>query len=72
MQILSDPPKNAPAPKPGELSVDAIEAIARAFVRARETAQALPGFPGELPHDMRTGYAVQEAAIALWPDQIAG
>jgi 2-keto-4-pentenoate hydratase len=72
MQILSDPPKNAPAPKPGELSADAIEAIARAFVRARASAQALPAFPGELPHDMHTGYAVQDAAIALWPDQIAG
>lgn len=48
------------------------EAIARAFVAARRAARALPGFPGPIPVDMAAGYRVQEAAIGLWPDEIAG
>jgi 2-keto-4-pentenoate hydratase len=47
-------------------------AVARAFVEARLAATALPGFPGPLPPDMAAGYQVQEAAIALWPDEIVG
>lgn len=46
--------------------------IARSFVTARQQAQALPDFPGEPPADLATGYRVQDAAIALWPDAIAG
>jgi 2-keto-4-pentenoate hydratase len=72
MQISRDPPDDAPTLKSADLSADAIQAIAQAFVRARAIGHALSGFPGKLPHDMRTAYAVQEAAIALWPDQIAG
>ena len=29
-------------------------------------------YPGVVPPDMATGYAIQEAAIGIWPDQIAG
>jgi 2-keto-4-pentenoate hydratase len=32
----------------------------------------LADYPGPLPPDMATGYAVQEAAIELWPDRIVG
>ncbi len=46
--------------------------VARRFVRARRTAQALPNFPGALPADMAAGYVIQDHAIGLWPDQIAG
>jgi len=49
-----------------------IQDIALAFVAARRLARPLPGFPGIPPHDMATGYAVQEEAIARWPDTIAG
>ena len=31
-----------------------------------------PAFPGPLPADLAAAYAVQEAAIGLWPDAIAG
>lgn len=46
--------------------------VARRFVDARRAAVALPGFPGPVPADMAAGYAIQEAAIGLWPDGIAG
>jgi 2-keto-4-pentenoate hydratase len=32
----------------------------------------LDGYPGPLPPDLASGYECQEAAIALWPDVIAG
>ncbi len=47
-------------------------AVARQFVDARLGARALPDFPGPLPTDMDAGYQVQEQAIGLWPDQVAG
>ncbi|HKZ73640.1 MAG TPA: hypothetical protein VJ011_06210 [Steroidobacteraceae bacterium] len=46
--------------------------VARAFVTARLEARALPDFPGSLPPDLPSAYAVQDAAIALWPDRVAG
>jgi 2-keto-4-pentenoate hydratase len=46
--------------------------IAARFVQARRAGRALPGFPGEVPADLAAGYACQDAAIALWPDLIAG
>ena len=46
--------------------------VARRFVGARRAAQSLPDFPGAIPADMAAGYAIQEAAIGLWPDQVAG
>ncbi|HVI33344.1 2-keto-4-pentenoate hydratase [Phenylobacterium sp.] len=47
-------------------------AIARRFTDARRTAQALSEFPGRLPQTLDEGYATQEIAIGLWPDEIAG
>jgi 2-keto-4-pentenoate hydratase len=46
--------------------------VARRFVGARLDARALTRFPGALPADMAAGYLIQEAAIGLWPDEIAG
>jgi 2-keto-4-pentenoate hydratase len=51
--------------------VDA-ESIAQRFVTARLDAVALPDFPGTLPPDLASAYAVQECAIEMWPDEIAG
>ena len=48
------------------------EAAARALTDARHEARALSGFPGALPSTLAESYAVQEAAIGLWPDHIAG
>lgn len=46
--------------------------IADSFVRARRSARPLPDFPGAAPADLDSAYACQDAAIALWPDRIAG
>ena len=48
------------------------DTIARDFVQARLAAQSLPAFPGLIPADLATGYLHQEAAIGLFPDEIAG
>jgi 2-keto-4-pentenoate hydratase len=46
--------------------------IAVGFVRARRAAKPLPHYPGVVPGDSVSAYAVQESAIELWPDQVAG
>jgi 2-keto-4-pentenoate hydratase len=46
--------------------------VAGSFVAARLAAQALAAYPGPLPGTLADAYARQDAAIALWPDGIAG
>lgn len=46
--------------------------IARAFTTARREAQALVRYPGAAPQSLAEAYAVQDEAIALWPDRVAG
>ena len=46
--------------------------IAAAFVQARLAGRSLSGFPGTPPPDLASAYAVQDAAIGLWPDPVAG
>jgi 2-keto-4-pentenoate hydratase len=46
--------------------------IARRFVEARLQATSLPAFPGVMPPDFASAYACQDAAIGLWPEEIAG
>src|SRR5258707_15425932 len=50
----------------------AILDIARAFVGARLAAAPLAAYPGTLPADLATAYAVQNAALGLWQDRIVG
>lgn len=47
-------------------------AIADAFVAARRAGNALQGYPGAVPASLSAAYAIQEAALAQWPDRIAG
>lgn len=47
-------------------------ATARRLVEARRQAVALTAYPGAMPADLASGYAIQDAAIALWPDEVAG
>lgn len=42
------------------------------FVEARLQAQALPDYPGSKPGSLDEAYAIQDAAISLWPDDVAG
>ena len=46
--------------------------IARAFTDARRAATAVVAYPGAEPESLDAAYAVQDDAIALWPDRIAG
>jgi len=48
------------------------ETIAKRFVEARLATVSLAEFPGPIPADLASAYACQDAAIALWPDDIAG
>ncbi|MEI9886251.1 MAG: hypothetical protein WDN08_07055 [Rhizomicrobium sp.] len=48
------------------------DTIARQFVSARLAARPLAAFPGPLPADLAAGYRHQDAAIALFPDELAG
>lgn len=49
-----------------------LEAIAQEFVSTRLKAQPLPAFPGTLPADLNAAYTVQDAAIKIFPDEVAG
>jgi 2-keto-4-pentenoate hydratase len=47
--------------------------IAPQFVEARQKGVCVPGYPGgALPQTMADGYAVQDIAIDLWPDELVG
>lgn len=50
----------------------AINARAEAFVRARLAAVALPAYPGAVPETLAEAYAIQDCAVRLWPDRLAG
>ena len=46
--------------------------VARAFVDARRTGRALATYPAAQPESLDAAYAIQDEAIAAWPDRIAG
>lgn len=46
--------------------------IARAFTTARRDAQPLVRYPGAAPQSLIEAYAIQDEAVALWPDRVAG
>lgn len=46
--------------------------VAHQFVEARLAGLALEGFPGRIPGSLAGAYAIQQEAIGLWPDEIAG
>ena len=53
-------------------SATAPGAIAHAFVGARLAARALPAFPGVMPATLAQAYAIQDAALALFPGHVVG
>lgn len=53
-------------------TTDLASRIAEAFVNARLESRALPEYPGPVPETLEDGYAVQDQAIALWPDELVG
>jgi 2-keto-4-pentenoate hydratase len=50
----------------------AADRIAQRFVAARLNAMSLVDYPGPIPPDLASAYECQDAAIALWPDVVAG
>lgn len=53
-------------------SSDNITKIAKAFTDSRLAKGSLAEYPGEVPSTLDEAYAIQDAAIALWPHKIAG
>lgn len=46
--------------------------IARAFTEARRAGRAMSSYPGDIPATLDAAYAIQDQAIGLWPDRVAG
>jgi len=46
--------------------------ISARFTAARAAGQSLPAYPGTPPATLAEAYAIQAAAIARWPDAVAG
>lgn len=53
-------------------SEEKILQTAQALVDARLSAVPRDIYPGDVPPDLETAYAVQSKAIAKWPDQLVG
>ncbi len=68
---LDQPAFNTPANTPA-FDGPAIASAAAALVAARRVAAGIDAFPGPLPEDLATAYAIQNAATAAWPDAVAG
>lgn len=49
-----------------------LSTIATAFVNARKSGTALTAYPGNLPETLEESYRVQDIAIELWGDTVAG
>ena len=53
-------------------SLHAISDVSDNLVRARSMATPLSSFPGLLPRDTQTAYAIQTNSIVNWPDEVGG
>ena len=54
------------------LSAASAAATARVFVDARHRAVPVRVYPGQMPGDLASAYVIQDAAIELWDDDVAG
>ena len=55
-----------------EANKSGVHGIARALVDARLSGRALKAYPGTMPFSLEEAYSIQDAAIGMWPDEIAG
>lgn len=46
--------------------------ISERLLEARKAAASLPTFPGQLPSNTQTAYAIQQLSINSWPDEVSG
>lgn len=51
---------------------DDTSGIVDAFLDARRNGRSLPDFPGVIPDDLESAYAMQDQAIARWADPVVG
>jgi 2-keto-4-pentenoate hydratase len=51
---------------------DPTAGIRHAFREARRAGRSLPDYPGQIPATLEAAYLIQNAAIAEWPDEVAG
>ena len=65
-------PYLAPMTQPAARAEAKPPEIAARLVSARLDARSLDAFPGAQPTTLEQGYLIQEVAIHLWPDEIAG
>lgn len=49
-----------------------ISPIARAFVDARRAGRSVREYPGLQPASLEAAYLIQDSAISVWPDRVAG
>ncbi|QWP75285.1 2-keto-4-pentenoate hydratase [Lysobacter sp. K5869] len=63
---------NHPSDRPHVDIDDAWVLIAERLVQARRLALALPDYPGVQPKTLEQGYRVQDRAIELWSQPVAG
>lgn len=61
-----------PARTADDATMKSWRAIAGRFVEARRRGAAVSDFPGAIPPDLVSAYAVQDLAIAQWPDDVVG
>ena len=54
-----------------DLAFDA-RGVAAEFVKARRSAGSFTKYPGTEPPDLASAYRVQDKAIELWGDSVAG
>jgi 2-keto-4-pentenoate hydratase len=59
-----------PLPLTGDAA--AVCSAAESLVGARLAGRSLESFPGDPPADLAGAYAIQDQAIRLWPDRVAG
>lgn len=54
------------------MQTGSISETAASLTKARTRAEALAAFPGAMPADLDTAYAIQTAATTLWAEDIGG
>ncbi|MFN3725206.1 MAG: 2-keto-4-pentenoate hydratase [Allosphingosinicella sp.] len=54
------------------MTAEDIRAIAERLVAARKSASGLADFPGAIPPDLDTAYAIQDEMIAMWRRPVIG
>ena len=66
------PVSNSASSQLAETLSSDIVGISERLVQARQEATPLPAFPGTLPNDTKTAYAIQHHSINSWPDEVTG